>query len=562
MNKAAGIITIIFFVTSTSIKGQNVPEHFNHYAIYDFLDELANNRILNINSIIKPYSKKEISSLLFGADTLRAELNKRQVNDLDFYLRIYAFDSQINGNPYSEHTSLNIFKSSSDFSTCLNPLGLFYKNSDISMSLKPIWGIRYYFNSSGNIRHTWGGAEAYMTVNSKWGFYASLRENNMTDLLAPVKALVQNEGGNYKINAEGIDAVTYSEMRGGFTYDWNWGSVGLVKDHVQWGINYNGPNIFSGRTPSFPMIKLELSPARWFDFHYFHGWLVSEVVDSSRSYYTSNNDFRSVYRNKYIAANMFTFKIIKYFDFSFGNSIVYSDSNVEPAFLIPFLFYKSVDHTINHGIDNQNSQMFFALGSRIIKHTHLYGNIFIDDFSVTRISDKERHNFAGSKAGLRISDWPIKNVILTAEYTKTNPVVYKHRIETLSFESNKFNLGHYLRDNSRELFLMLNYKPFRGVNCSFSYLNAEHGNEYQYIDGLEAEKYPFIRNITWKNIQFEAGIQYEFISEAYLYLNYRHSNVQGYNADGKTGEYYLNYFTPEYLQGKKDTFIFGFNLGF
>ncbi len=122
--------------------------------------------------------------------------------------------------------------------------------------------------------------------------------------------------------------------------------VGLVKDQIQWGLNYNGANIFSGRTPSFPMIKLDLSPVKWFDFHYYHGWLVSEVVDSSRSYITSNGDYRAVYRNKFIAANIFTFKLWSYLHLSFGNSIIYSDNNVQLAYLIPVLFYKSVDHTL------------------------------------------------------------------------------------------------------------------------------------------------------------------------------------------------------------------------
>ena len=87
----------------------------------------------------------------------------------------------------------------------------------------------------------------------------------------------------------------------------------------------------------------------------------------ARSYYDSDTP-REVYRPKYIAANMFTFTPWKRLNISVGNSIVYSDMNVHPAYLIPVLFYKSVDHTLNQGIDNQNSQMFFDVSSRQIKH--------------------------------------------------------------------------------------------------------------------------------------------------------------------------------------------------
>jgi hypothetical protein len=557
------ILVIFSLIITFDGLSQNVPLEATHYNIYEFLDEMANNKLIIINSAIKPYSRSYIFSSLQIISEKRQSLNDRQTKELDFFLHIYSFDKEHINNPYKGNTRLDIFKKSINLSTSISPIGIFYKDSSVTVSLKPIWGIRYMVNDKGdNLRYTWGGAEAYMTVGNHWGFYASLREHNMTKAMAMPSYFVQEEGGNYKIYDAGINAVTYSEMRGGITYTWKWGSLGLVKDHLQWGVNYNGANIFSGRTPSFPMINLDLYPIKWFDFHYYHGWLVSEVIDSSRSYITSNGDYRAVYRNKFIAANLYTFKLWKYLHFSFGNSIIYSDVNVQPAYLIPFLFYKSVDHTLNHSIDNQNSQMFFILSSHNIKYLHLYGNIFIDDFSVKRIFNEERQNFVGRKFGLRLSDLPLKNIIITGEYTRTNPIVYKHRVETLSFETNKYNLGHYLRDNSQEIFVKLNIRPIRRLDFSVSYLNAAHGNEYQYTDGNEAELCPFMKDITWKNEQFSANVQYEFLSEIYLLIDFYHSKTQGFEVDGKTSQYYLDLYTPSYLQGLRNTVTLGFNVGF
>jgi hypothetical protein len=351
-------------------------------------------------------------------------------------------------------------------------------------------------------------------------------------------------------------------MRGGVTYSWKWGSLGLVKDHIAWGENYNGSNIFSGKTPSFAMIKFAMNPVKWFSFNYFHGWLVSEVIDSTRSYYTSNNDFRAVYQNKFIAANMYSIMPLKGLSFSFGNSIVYSDMNAQPAYFIPVLFYKSVDHTLNHNIDNQNSQMFGSISIRLIRHFHIYGNFFIDDFSYLRVSDKERQNFVGNKAGISISNWPVKNISLTFEYTKTNPIVYKHRVPTLTFESNKFNLGHYLRDNSVEYYTCLSIKPFSKFSTKISYVLAKHGNEYQYTDGLEAEKLPFIDDVTWSKKSLGIEASWEFISNSYILVSYSISNIKGYDVDNQSAQYYLDQFTPKFLQGKTNTLILGFNFGF
>lgn len=556
------LFSLLIIIITHSTNAQTVPVHHLHTSIYDFMDELANDKIIEINSAIKPYSRKFIYTKLKEAELKQKDLNKRQIKDLNFYSKIYAFDGDLYYNPYAENAKLNILKKRPGFNTGINPLGLFYKDSSFSFSLKPIWGIRYYTNDLGQIQHTWGGAEAYATMGKNWSIYASLRDNYQTEILAFPQYFTPLEGGNYKINVMGRKGGDYSEMRGGINYSWNWGSIGVAKDHLQWGTNYNGANIFTGQQPSFGMIKLQLSPVPWLDFNYYHGWLVSEVIDSSRSYTTSNGDWRAVYRDKYIAANMYTFKPFKNFHFSVGNSIVYSDVNPQLVYLIPFLFYKSVDHTINHNIDNQNSQMFGDFSFRMIKHLHLYGTIFIDEFSISRIGDDKKSNFYGYKLGSKLNNWPVKNTYITFEYTKTNPITYKHRVPTLTYESNKHNLGHYLHDNSKEIYVNLGVKPMRGLNIEVSYLNAKHGNEYQYTDGNEAVLLPFMESVTWSNESYSLKIFYEFISEAYLYFNFTASNIQGYDVDGQNAQYYLDLFTPKTLQGKNNTFTLGFNIGF
>lgn len=557
------ILTLILLISLFNIGNcQDVPLSPSHNSVYSFLDELANAKIIEINSGIKPYSRKFIYEKLVEANEKSKLLNNRQKNEIEFYIRQYTFEKMDSINSFSQTSKINIFKKSKYFSTNHSPLGFFYKDINVGIALKPVWGIRYMVNENGTHRYTWGGADLYLNINSHWGIYTSLREHNMNEALSLPDYFVQYEGGNYKIESEGISSSTYSEAKGGITYTWKWGEIGLVKDQVQWGVNYNGSNIFSGRTPSFPMIKFSISPVEWFDFNYYHGWLVSNVVDSSSIYYTANGDLRRSYRPKYIAANMYTFKLWKQLHFSLGNSIIYSDMNVNPAYLIPFLFYKSVDHTINYGIDNQNSQMYGMLSCRLIKNFHFYGNLFIDDFSYKRITDDKRQNFIGSKVGGKLSNWPIRNVSLVFEYTKTNPIVYKHRVETTTFESNLFNLGHYLRDNSQEFYASAEVKLLRGLIIKSSFLKAIHGNEYEYTDGNEAERLPFTEDKTWEMIQGSVKAQYEIMSEMYIYLDYTYSDISTYEVDGQSAEYYMELYTPEFYYGITNTFSVGLYIGF
>lgn len=554
------VLLLLLVSIITLAKAQDIPVHFNNSGIYEFLDEMAAYGYINTNAAVKPYSAKFIYTCLEEANKSIDLLTKRQRKELNFYLRQYSIFADGNQNPYTKDRKGNII-TRDRLNLGFLPYGLHYKDSLFTFSIRPIWGIREYAGGANSIMHTWGGAEAWGYVG-KFAIYGSLRDNYQTEILAKPTYFTQSEGGNYKINVQGREGGDYSEMRGGVTYNWRWGSFGLVKDHIQWGTNYHGATILSGRTPSFGMIKLQLKPVDWFELNYIHGWLVSEVVDSSRSYTTSNGDYRAVYRDKYIAANLLTFYPFRGIGFSVGNSIVYSDLHIQPAYLIPIMFYKSIDHTLNHNIDNQNSQMFIDLSIRRIKYLHLYGSLFIDEFSVTRVNDPDRQNFLSYKGGARLSNWPIPNVVLTAEYTRVNPIVYKHRVETTTFETNKFNLGYYLRDNSEEIYFAAEAKPFRGLTIKGEFFIAKHGNEYAYTSGSDVDLLPYMQDVTWKNTTMSLTTRWEFIHDSWLFLSVTQSDIKGYDVDGKTAQYYLNLYTPKSFQGKNTIICAGLNFGF
>jgi hypothetical protein len=346
---------------------------------------------------------------------------------------------------------------------------------------------------------------------------------------------------------------------------WKWGAIGIVKDHAEWGNNYNGANILSGRTPSFAQIKLQLTPVRWFEFNYIHGWLVSEVVDSSASYW-DGDAYRAVFYPKYIAANMFTFRPVRNLAFSFGNSIVYSDMNVHLAYLVPFLFYKSVDHTLNAtnaaGQTGQNSQLFIDISSRNIKNLHLFLTLFVDEFSIKRVSDPNAYNFLSWKGGFRLSNWPVQNLIFTGEYTYTLPMTYQHNIATTTFESNHYNLGHYLRDNSQNLYVAVTCKPVRGLVIDLSYNLGLHYNNYIYDYSPDVDKKPVMQDLTWRSSEITLRGRYEFLNNAYLFAGLIFGNTEGFDVDNQPAQYYLDRFSPALFQGKTTTLNLGFNIGF
>ena len=416
-----------------NLYSQEVPQAVSNYGIYDFLDELSNEQIISINSVVKPYSRLFIARCLHEAEGKQEVLNSRQQKELDFYLLDFGKELSEGWRNNTTPARLNDVSRSGGAQWLKGGKGqkrmdlFYYKDSLFALTVNPIFGGEVFTNSSGQATYWRNGIEARAYVQH-WGFYASLRDNHETPLLGLPAYLTDRVNGNIK------EGNSWEEMMGGVTYSWKWGNAGLVKDNLQWGDNYHGANIFGGNNPSFVQIRLHLSPVKWFEFNYFHGWLNSMVVDSSQSYWVTNSygtSYREVYHKKFLAANMFTFIPVKNLNISAGNSIVYSDLGLFPAYLIPIFFYKAVDHSVNMGIDNMNSQMFFDISSRQIKNLHLYATLFIDELSIPRILRKDEWNFLSYKAGFRINNFPVsKPIFYHGIYTIPIPlhfnIMYQH----------------------------------------------------------------------------------------------------------------------------------------
>lgn len=545
------IIFLSFFLPF--VQAQEVPHPIANAGVYEFLDELAALQIIDLNSAVKPYSRLYIANRLKEAEAKRDELNIRQQKELDFYLLDFGKEmgreGEVERGRTGEREKGRWFggKRPSDGSQRKLRRDLFYYHDSLfSITVNPIIGGEFFINSDGRATYArnFGEARAYV---QRWGFFASLRDNHEKPFLGRPEYLTKREGGHIK------GSTDWSEMQGGITWSWKWGYAGFVKDRQQWGNNYNGANIFGGNNPTFVQLRLNLKPAKWFEFNYFHGWLNSMVVDSSRSYWVNNSygpDYREVYHKKYIAANMFTITPVKNLKISAGNSIVYTDRHFNPVYLMPLFFYKSVDHTYTSGVDNMNSQTFIDISSRNIKHLHLYAALFIDELSVARFTKKDEWNFFSWKTGFRLSNFPVQNLSLTTEFTYSYPLSYQHYVPTLTFETQNFNLGHYMRDNSREWYIALDYRPVRTMNVGLYFTDAIRGPDYTEL-GTPRVGNPPLAKVEWQNTVFGLRSSYQLINDLYIWLNYTISSITGDNR-----------WSPQYFYGNKNTLNAGITYGF
>jgi len=555
MDKGLRISSLTFIVLcfcyGFDVHAQGIPVHPNNDEIYEFLDELAALHVIQINDAIKPFSRTLIASKLEDAAKCRNDLSIRQQKELDFYLK--EFEKELGTSEGGDHLFRRIryFKNQYDRRADL----FFYRDSLFTMWVNPIGGYHQFINKDTSFFNRWSGLEASAYVGDHWAFYVSFRDHTLTYNLKNKSYLTTWEAMDNKGDPN-TKQVYFSDMRGGLSYQWDWGSVSFVKDHFIWGTNYHNSIIFSGRTPSFTMIKLQILPVKWFEFNYVHGFLNSEVMDSSKIVNWPSGAKSREWYPKFLAANMYSLHLWKYLTLSMGNSMIYSN-RIQAAYLIPFILFKSVEHTISMSNEN-NAQIFLNISSRNIKHLHLYGGFYVDEFSFSKMLDSAQHsNWFGMKAGFRLSDLP-RNLYFTAEWTRTNPMIYKHYFPTSTFASNNYCLGYYLGDNAREYFFALAYKPIRGLDLRMEYVYADKGPDYP--DKSPRRIYSlgkrFMDKVEWSQRSISFRASYQLFHDAFIYAELSHSNITA--IDQAT----LNKYTAPFYQGKKFITSFGVNFSY
>jgi len=521
------LLLFLLFPITVILCSQVVYQDLTNRNIYDLLDELADLKIISVVSVVKPYSRAYIAEKLSEASKKKNLLNKRQQKELTFYLRDFNLELR---SDLSYITKNSFFKNKNSFRLPFNPFAFIYKDSLFTFSLRPIFGISYVKNENGSAYHRWNGAEIFGYIGKHFGFYASLRDNRENQITVTPQYITQEEGAAWKPDGKG--GGDYSEMRGGLTWQWKWGDIAFVKDHYQWGDHYNGSNIFSGRTPSYPYLQFHMKPVKWFEFTYLHAWLISEVIDTSKSYPIPGG-VRETYFNKFLASGMFVFTPVNGLNLAIGNSVIYCSENMNPAYLSPFLFYFNYNYAEGSGRSQdygKEVQTFINVSSRNIKHLHLFASLFINQSTIDGLS---------YKVGFKVSDFPVSNLLLTGEYTRNNSKSYNSSLRTTTYESNRYALGHYLRENSQEFYVALSFKPIRGLHADVSYLLAEHG---------QGEN---LKSLDFRNQVISITLKYEVINNAYVFMEYQRRQVEG---DIR--------YTPPLFLGNTNNLAAGINIGF
>ena len=140
------LLFLVLSLSSASLYSQEIPQSVSNTGIYEFLDELANNQIISINSAVKPYSRLFIAERLKEASEKRDQLSARQSKELDFYLLDFGKELK-NGITVQRYNGTTVQRYNGERAQWLKGKKgerrwdlFYYKDSLFSLTVNPILG--------------------------------------------------------------------------------------------------------------------------------------------------------------------------------------------------------------------------------------------------------------------------------------------------------------------------------------------------------------------------------------------------------------------------------------
>jgi hypothetical protein len=501
-------LAVLLLLVSSSVNSQIHESSSNE--VYNYLYRMSQKGIINFRDYIVPLDRATIYAALLQVAKEQKQLSNIERNELSFYQRDFAFDNQENND-----TLYKPFFLKKDNSKRFRTLAI--QQNSFQLFADPYFGSTYAHSNKGYNLTYFNGVRFSGKLGKNWGFSFLFRDVTERGDSINFKKEFTSEKGIVDAGSS-AKQLNFSEINFNLAYKWANGSVSIGKENMIWGYGNNANMILSAKAPSYPYIRFDYKPFKWLHFNYMHGWLMSNIIDSNRTYNTGSGTYggiRQVYIPKFFATHSITISPKKGLDISIGESIVYSDK-FDVGFLLPINFFKSYDQwTSNQNINaGSNAQFFGQVSSKnYIKNTHLYAQIFIDEIKLSKIFNKqERRNQLGYLFGFNVTDMGLKYFSIGAEYTRINPFVYNNLAPAQTYTSSGYSLGDWMGNNADRVNLFFSYTPLARFKIRGGYQIIRKGGagsiQQQYLQQPQPD---FLFDYKFKQQDLTLSLTYEWI---------------------------------------------------
>jgi hypothetical protein len=161
------------------------------------------------------------------------------------------------------------------------------------------------------------------------------------------------------------------------------------------------------------------------------------------------------------------------------------------------------------------------------------------------------YNFFSWKGGFRGGNFSfMPNIWLTAECTFTYPLTFQHNVPVLTFENQGYNMGHWLRDNSRSWYFALDWRPVRTMTLRLWHEWSERSVDYQSVGGTRLGL-PYLESVEWSNTATGFDASWYVTGGVQVRAEVTRRNVTG-----------MEFWYPSHLYGHTTSFTGGVVWGF
>lgn len=461
------LIILLFLLTARIIaQAEYVPVDNK---VYEFLERMESLHILpEYNSFEIPKSRNKVAGYIkqiIQKISFLDDIDKNIVRDLqtEFELELFGNlnnnESMIGGDGYfpfnqKEHY-LFAYSDTSKFNLFVNLLvgaeGIFLNRT---------------FPEKNLSTSTWlYGGEIRGTVLGKFGFY--IKGTNGIVAGNKEAAFIKKElKSNFKLN-ESPDEKFFDETEGYLTADFDLIQVKFGRQ--KFNLGYGPFKMVSGyNSPVFDYLSFNIGYS-FFNFSYYHSKIsgeISSITDSVRGNISEVNE-------KYFGYHRIGFDLSNHLKFGLGEMIIYGSRPAEFAYLNPFNFYKSVEHSNR---DRDNAMLFADISNNSVEGLKIYSLLMIDDLNAGKIGTGWWGNQTMFSFGL--SSYNLYNYLpieLAMQYMRIEPYTFTHRLTKNNFTNSGYSLGPEIEPNSELFFCQINYRLNHRLQLKAAVSFIRHG---------------------------------------------------------------------------------------
>jgi hypothetical protein len=458
---------MIFLFSSVLIaQTEYVPVTNNVYTFLERMDALG--FITGFNSFELPKTRHEVASFIKEVDLLKSKLDAVDLSILDDLKTEFEYDL---------------------YGTLNNSMSLFGKGSynPFSQNEKYIYtqtdtGIGTLFinltgeadgiikNERINSKTTSSklgiiGGEIRGSVLNKFGFFIS-GTNGLLSGDKQTSFLRNDLRYNFKLNETAASAF-FDETAGYLTADFNLINFKIGRDRLKIGYGYIGA-LIDDNSPPFDYIGMNINYGI-LNFSYFH----AKIAGNEGNLPDSITQGVNTLGEKYIGYHRIGINTSKFTEFGIGEFIIYANRPLEFAYVNPFNFYKSAEHS---GKDRDNSMLFFDISNRSIYGLKLYSYLLLDDIDFGKLFKGWYGNQTIWNFGLTSSNFynyfPLD---IKAEYQRIEPYVFTHRLQYNNYTNLGYPLGTFTYPNSELFYTEFSYRFTYRCSGTLGFIYGIHG---------------------------------------------------------------------------------------